>query len=147
MRCFQTPFNPNEVPKDFSFHLVYGTYGKKQIDTFHGTIVKDLIDDGTVEANISFTKQEMKEIYQRMMEIKVMEIVLRDKQECVSEPPSLSIWNIKMNGIEKSIQYDSSYCDYPEDVLNLMKLEDFIHEMMAKKDTYKELPEPNGYYE
>ncbi len=48
----------SEMPEDFNFRLTYGTYGKQKIDTFSNTVVKDLVEDGAIEANIAFLKKK-----------------------------------------------------------------------------------------
>ncbi|KUP08746.1 hypothetical protein Q75_02335, partial [Bacillus coahuilensis p1.1.43] len=63
-----------------------------------------------------------------------------------TEPPSYSAWDIQMNGKTKSFNY-STFCEYPNDVLELLKLEEFIHNIILDKNEYKELPEANGFYE
>lgn len=139
---------PNEdIPDDFNFSLTYGSYGKQKIDTFKDVVVKDLVEDGTIEANIALTEEEMKQIYNEMMKINVMgELDLDEENECHSEPPRVSIWDIQMDGKTKSFNYQS-YCDYPEDVLNLLKLEEYIHNIVSTKAEYKALPESRGSYE
>jgi hypothetical protein len=140
----------DEMPKDFNFSLIYGSYGKQKIDTFNDTVVKDLVDDGTIEANIAFTEQEMKNIYNEMTSINIMgELVVEseNEKECDMSTPSFTKWNIQMDGKIKSI-YTKNYCDgYPEDVLKLVRLAEKIHSILINKEEYKELPESNGYYE
>ena len=51
-----------------------------------------------------------------------------------------------MNGETKSFYYET-YCEYPEDVMNLMKLKEYIHEVVSSKKEYMALPERKGYYE
>jgi hypothetical protein len=139
---------PNkDIPDDFNFSLTYGSYGKQKIDTFKDVVVKDLVEDGTIEASITLTEEEMKQIYNEMMKINVMgELDLDEEKECHSEPPRVSIWDIQMDGKTKSFNYQS-YCDYPEDVLNLLKLEEYIHNIVSTKAEYKALPESRGAYE
>ncbi|MED4018759.1 hypothetical protein [Sutcliffiella cohnii] len=140
--------NNNEVmPEDFHFSLTYGTYGKQKIDTFHDIVVKDLVKDGTIEANISLTMDEKHAIYNEMMKIGIMnELKLEKEEGCGVEPPSISQWFIQMNGETKSFSY-MGFCDYTEDALALVKLEDYIHKVVSSKEEYRELPESNGYYE
>ncbi len=140
--------NNNEVmPEDFHFSLTYGTYGKQKIDTFQDIVVKDLVEDGTIEANISLTSDEKQAIYDEMMKIGVMnELELEKEEGCETEPPSISQWYIQMNGETKSFSY-MSFCDYTEDALALVKLEDYIHKVVSSKEEYRDLPESNGYYE
>jgi hypothetical protein len=138
---------PQEMPSDFNFSLTYGSYGKKIVDTFNDRVVKDLIEDGTIEANISLTDEEMRQIYQEMVNINIMgNLDIEENQNCHSEPPALSSWRVQVNGETISISY-KPYCDETSDILKLIKLEDFIHSMIVEKAEYKELPEANGAYE
>jgi hypothetical protein len=139
---------PNQdMPEDFNFILNYGTYGKQKIDTFKDVVVKDLVEDGVFEANISLTEEEMKQIHHEMVKINVMgELDLEEDKDCHVEPPSISVWEIHMDGKTKLFSYQS-YCDYPEDALKLLKLEEYIHNILALKKEYKELPESRGAYE
>lgn len=139
---------PNEdMPDDFNFSLTYGSYAKKKIDTFKNIVVKDLVEDGTIEANIALTEEEMKQIHNEMIKINVMgELDLDEDKECHSEPPRVSIWDIQMDGKTKSFNYQS-HCNYPEDVLSLLKLEEYIHNIVSTKAEYKALPESRGAYE
>lgn len=138
------------IPTDFNFSLIYGTYGKQKIDTFNDTVVKDLVEDGTIEVNIAFTEQEMKKIYHEMISLDIMDeskFKELNETECDAEPASYTIWNIQMDGKTNSF-YTQTYCDgYPEDVLKLLKLADYIHSILINKEEYKELPESNSFYE
>lgn len=139
--------NENAIPQNFNFRLQYGTYGKQKIDTFEGTVVKDLVIDGTVAADIAFTEAEMEEIYKKMIEINIMgELDYPKKRDCSREPESITTWEIKIADKTQLIHY-KSFCEYSDDALNLIKLEDYIHELMASKEEYKLLPESNGHYE
>ncbi|CAG9621551.1 hypothetical protein [Sutcliffiella rhizosphaerae] len=134
----------DEMPKDFNFSLDYSTYGKQKIDTFNGIIVKDLIKDGTIEAKITLTQAEKKQILDEMVRINIMAV---DKYEyqfsCMSEPPSYSKWHIQINGETQDI----SFCNSTKDVLELIKLQDFIHTIVSSREEYQDLPEANGWYE
>ena len=140
----------SEMPENFNFRLTYGTYGKQKIDTFSNTVVKDLVEDGAIEVNIAFTKEEMKQIYTEMMKINIMgELVVENEneKECDFSTPSVTIWNIQMEGKTNSIS-TKNYCDdYPEDALKLVRLAESIHDILINKEEYKDLPESKGYYE
>lgn len=138
----------DEMPEDFNFSLIYGSYGKQKIDTFKDTVVKDLVEEGTIEANISFTEQKKKQIYNEMMSIDIMgELEVENEKDCDFSTPSVTIWNIQMDGKTNSIS-TKNYCDgYPEDALKLVRLTENIHSILINKEEYKELPESNGYYE
>jgi hypothetical protein len=137
----------NGMPEDFNFSLTYGSYGKEKIDTFKDLVVKDLVEEGTIKASISLTEEEMKKIYNEMMKINVMgELDLDKDKECHSEPQRVSIWNIQMGGKIKSF-YFNSYCDFPEDVLKLLNLEEYVRNIVSSKEEYKALPESSGAYQ
>ena len=135
-----------EMPEDFNFSLTYGTYGKQKIDTFRDIVVKDLIADGTIKANIALTKKEKQAIYNEMRKINIMgDLNLDETKECHLEPPSETKWRIHMNGKTKKFSY-KAFCDYPQNILNLIELERFIDELVSKKKEYLDLPERNGGY-
>ncbi len=146
--CNNTQSNTSQMmPDDFNFSLTYGTYGKQKIDTFKEIVVKDLVADGTIKASISLTEKEKQGIYDEMMKIDIMgELNLDKEKECRTEPSYISKWKIHMNGDTKSFHH-KAYCEYPEDVLNLIKLKDYIHNVVSSKKEYMALPEPNGYYQ
>ena len=146
--CNNLQYNTNQkMADDFNFSLTYGTYGKQKIDTFNNVVVKDLVEDGTIEASISLTKKEKQAIYDEMMKIDIMgELNLDKEKECETEPTSISKWNIQLNGETKTLYY-KTYCEYPDDVLNLIKLEEYIYKVVSSKKEYMALPEAKGYYE
>jgi hypothetical protein len=145
--CEITNRMPEEMPKDFNFSLTYGSYGKKKIDTFYDLVIKDLVEDGTIEANISLTDEEMRQIYQEMLRMNIMgDLDIEENQNCHSEPPALSEWKVQVNGETKLISF-KPFCDETADILKLIELEDFIHGMLIEKEEYKVLPEANGAYE
>src|SRR5690625_5495728 len=64
---------PEQMPEDFGFSVQYGVGQKNEIDTFNGVVIKDLVEDGTAKADITFTDKEMSEIYEKMKAINVLE--------------------------------------------------------------------------
>lgn len=137
------------MPEDFNFSLVYGIYGKQKIDTFTNTVVKDLVLDGTIEAKLELAKEDMKVIYNELIKINMMDDFEIVKDEgCHEEPPSYTIWKIQMNGKIKNISYTGAYCNkVPEDILQLIQIKDYIHNLVAETDEYRQLPEPHSSYE
>ncbi|KMJ59925.1 hypothetical protein AB685_03485 [Bacillus sp. LL01] len=135
------------MPADFEFSLTYGTYGKQEVDTFNDMIIKDLVIDGTLEAKIPLTVEEKDLIYNEMLKINIMGDLDIDREvQCATEPPSFTSWHIQMNGETKEFSY-SDFCEYPEDVRNLIDLENYIHKLVAAKEEYQKLPDSNGWYE
>lgn len=139
---------PNEMPADFAFSVRYGVNGKNVIDSFNGIVVKDLIIDGTAEAEITFTNEELKSIYEHMVKINILETKDLNKDTgCQIEPHGDDTWKIRTAGNEKTIEWSGKYCDATEDVELLMDLRNFVLEIVKAKEAYKALPEPEGAYE
>ncbi len=84
------------------------------------------------------------------MKINIMgELVVENKNEneCDVSTPSLTTWDVQMDGQTNSV-YSKYYCDdYPEDALKLVRLAESIHDILINKEEYKDLPESKGYYE
>lgn len=140
---------PETMPDDFDFRLSFGTYENQLVDTFQNLVVKDLVLDGTVEANIPLPDEKMEAIYQEMKELQIMDALDLEEPtefECHTEPPSSSSWTIHMNGETKSFAY-GSFCEYPEDVRKLLKLQEYIDEAVRGTEEYQQLPDANGFYE
>lgn len=133
------------MPDDFNFKLKYGVNGMQEIDTFKGRVVKDLIEDGTIETSISLQKEEMETIYKQMMALDIMEIELPNETSCTEEPEMVSKWNIEMNGETHSFQFTRS-CEPSQIEVDLLEIEQTIHKMIKEKPEYKELPEATGGY-
>ncbi|TYS68236.1 hypothetical protein FZC76_10870 [Sutcliffiella horikoshii] len=110
-------------------------------------IVKDLVIDGTIEAKIPLTVEEKDLIYSEMLKINIMgDLDTGRELQCAIEPPSFTSWHIQMNGETKEFSY-TNFCEYDGDAKNLMDLENYIHELVAAKKAYQELPDLNGGYE
>lgn len=136
-----------DMPADFNFKVSYGTYGKQKIDTFNGVVVKDLVEDGTIKADIALNENEMRQIFKEMVDMDIMDgIKLEEFEECATEPASYTGWTIQMNGETKTFDF-STFCENSTEIRDLIELEEFIHEIVLAKNEYKELPEANGSYE
>lgn len=139
---------PEEMPADFDFRLSYGINGGKKVDTFNDVVVKDLIEDGSAEARITLSEQEMETIYRQLAEINVIgDLDLVKNPRCQVEPPSRSAWKIVANGETAEFTYGDDCGMEPRDVKKLRALEIEIQKMVSSKEAYQELPEANGAYE
>lgn len=138
---------PSEMPDDFNFSVNYGVQGKRKVDTFTNSIIKDLVEDGTIEASLTLSNEEMKDIYRKMVEMNIMGELNLDKIKiCHSEPEIWTEWTIQANGETKSIQY-TVFCNETDTSRKFLALQDYIHLIVIKKEEYKKLPESRGYYE
>ncbi|WP_341347925.1 hypothetical protein [Paenibacillus sp. FSL H3-0469] len=142
---------PEEMPADFDFLVRYG-YGevtKNEINTYHNTVVKDLIMNGTATADITLTEDEMRSIYERMRDIRIMgklELVPL-KQSCAVVPYEEDSWRITVNGFTRNWSWSGENCELTEDAEQLLELRTFIAEIVAVKEEYQALPEADGGYD
>lgn len=139
---------PIKMPSDFNFSISFGVTKKNEINTFKGTVTKDLISDGTKTINLKFNDEEMKAIYEKMREIKIHEkkdfILIGG---CSQEPYGEDEWKIQINGETITHDISGEYCDRTDDAKQLIELRYYIFNIVKSKDAYKSLPKPNGGYE
>ena len=148
-----TPPNmPENMPSDFNFSIQFGIQKKNEINTFKGTVTKDLVVDGTTTTKLILTEEEMKDIYKKMKEMNITETkeftpkTLFGKR-CTLEPYGEDEWEIKMNGETISHYISGEYCEPTNDAKQLLELRNYVFNIVKSKDEYKSLPEPNGGYD
>lgn len=56
---------PETMPADFAFSIKFGITSKNEINTFTGTVTKDLVAKGTATTTIAFTKKKWKRFMKR----------------------------------------------------------------------------------
>jgi hypothetical protein len=138
---------PKVMPDDFAFSVRFGVGSKNVIDSYNGTVTKDLILAGTAEANVTFTNEEMLSIYEKMKTMNVLEPKdFNDDMNCRVTPYGEDIWKIRINGEEKTIQWSGKYCGKTEDAKQFIDLRNFVLDIVKEKNEYKELAEPKGGY-
>ncbi|WP_138752326.1 hypothetical protein [Paenibacillus sinopodophylli] len=142
---------PKEMPSTFKFmvRFGYGTVNKNEINTFQGTITKDLIANGTATMPMKFTKEELRIIYNKMKEINIMDEKELEpaKQSCQRSPYNEDIWEININGETKTLIWTDKYCAGTTDTQQLLELRQFVQQMVEGKEEYKKMPESEGGYE
>jgi len=142
---FVSPAVPEEMPEDFDFSLAYGVGKKNEINTFKGRVTKDLIEDGSAEVDISFSDEEMADIYEKMKDIKVLE-KKNFKSKCQAEPREETEWKITLDGetITHSIE---EFCEPVGDAKQFLDLQHDIVDIVEAKEEYQSLPEVEGGYD
>ncbi|MGF2617494.1 hypothetical protein FZC84_15385 [Rossellomorea vietnamensis] len=143
--CSTKKSNEYQHSDNFGFTLTYGTYGKQKVDTFEDVVVKDLVEDGIIEAKIALSEEEMKNIRKKMLDLDLMNDLQITAKECEVEPISVSKWYIEMDAESKKIEYNS--CNKGKEITEIKNLEEYVHNLVIEKDQYKTLPEANGFYE
>ena len=148
----KTNLSSSTMPDDFGFSVSFG-YGKKdEINTFNGTVTKDLIADGIVTIDLVLSDAEMLKVYEKMKEINVM----NSKQftpkpiigeRCEQEPYEEDEWKIIMDGKTVEHHISGKYCEPTEDTRQFYALRNFVFSKIKNKDEYIELPEASGGYD
>lgn len=141
---------PLEKPLDFNFMVSFG-YGevtKNVIDTYTGTVTKDLIIKGSATANIIFTTGELSEIYDKMKTINIMgpkELI--KESGCFKTPSNEDKWKVTVNGETKNFSWTDQNCGMTEDANQLLELRIYIQHMVEGREAYTSLPEVEGGYD
>lgn len=143
---------PKVMPSDFDFSIQFGVQKKNEINTFEGTVTKDLIVDGTATTELILTEEEMKDIYEKMLEINIMEPKEFIPEPingtvCMQEPYGEDKWKIIINGETLTHLISGKYCEPTKDGKQLIELKNYVFNIINSKDEYKSLPESNGGYQ
>lgn len=141
---------PDTMPEDFDFMVSYG-YGdvtKNIIDTYSGTVTKDLIMKGSATADLTFTSEELKSIYNKMKEIDIMaEKDLTSEIGCSRIPSNTDTWKVTVNGESTSFSWTDANCTTNKEANQLLQLRQYIQHLVALKEAYQALPEAEGGYD
>ncbi|WP_160037081.1 hypothetical protein [Paenibacillus sp. An7] len=141
---------PSEMPTDFNFMVSFG-YGevtKNVIDTYMGTVTKDLIINGSATAKIIFTTDELREIYDKMKTIDIMGPKELSKEGvCLKTPSKEDKWKVTVGGETKTFSWTDKNCGMTEDENQLLELRIYIQHMVEGFEAYKTLPEAEGGYD
>ncbi|MFT4414346.1 hypothetical protein ACLM5H_10855 [Fredinandcohnia humi] len=143
---------PNEMTDDFGFSIRFGVGKRNEINTFEGIVTKDLLTAGAITAKITLTEKELEEIYEKMEEINIVEtkkLIPSHLNEsiCVQEPYEEDEWKIIINGETFTQSVSGTYCEPTMDAKQLLKIRNYVFNIIKSKDAYKELPESEGAYQ
>ena len=140
-----------EMPNDFNFSVQFGVEKKNEINTFDGTVTKDLIQDGTITIDLIFTKEEMKAIYEKMVEVNIGETKDFIPKSingivCMQEPHADDEWKIVINGKTITHSFSGEYCEPTKDAKQLIDLRNEVFAIIKGKSPYQSLPNTKGGY-
>ena len=141
-----------DMPNDFGFSIQFGVGKNNEIDTFKGTVTKDLIEDGTATADVTFPDEELAEIYEKMKDVNIIEAKNFTSDPingtvCSQEPHEEDEWKITLNGDTIKHSFSGTYCEPTNDVKQLLALRNYVFSLIKSKEEYLLLPEPKGGYE
>ncbi|QAY65315.1 hypothetical protein [Paenibacillus protaetiae] len=140
---------PAEMPDDFAFAVQYGVTSKNRIDTFEHRVTKDLVSDGTADAELQLSREELESIYAKMREMNVTGLANLNVEHpsCQQIPYTDDSWTIRLGGKQYYLAWTGKYCELTQDAKSLQELRDYIAAMVQKKEAYKQLPTARGGYD
>lgn len=143
---------PKDMPSDFDFSIQFGVQKRNEINTFDGTVTKDLIADGTATTELILTEEEMKDIYKKMKEINIAETKEFIPKPingtiCMQQPHGEDEWEIIINGQTIAHIISGEYCEPTKDAKQLIELRNYVFNIIKSKGEYKSLPESEGGYQ
>ncbi|PQP85837.1 hypothetical protein [Paenibacillus sp. AR247] len=128
--------------------LGYGDVTKNEINTFQGTVTKDLITKGTATAHLKFTPNEMREIYGKMREINIIAPKkFATSRNCSKSPSNEDEWTVTVDGKTESFSWTDRNCELSDDAIALLELRNFIQSIVNTKEAYQALPAAEGGYD
>jgi len=143
-----------DVVDEFDFELSFGTYGKKNINTFNDTITKDLVLAGTITTDYVLPEHVKKRVYNMLRDMDVLSfpselalpMVDTDRTNFLylrividGEENSIQCWvpwGFKLGGIgSTSVQH-----------YQFLTLTNYISNHVYKSDEWQGLPKTVGGY-
>jgi hypothetical protein len=141
---------PNIPPRKGDLNLIfkYGVMARNELNTFNNTFTKDLIIDPPITTRLYLSDEEMKQIWQKMVEI-----------DFFNYPETSSLWTDKFvtpssdyyikvqNGsATKEVSWNSNSQLEPNVEDDLGQLVRCITDIVEQRPEYKVLPPPHGGY-
>ncbi|HBV97982.1 MAG TPA: hypothetical protein DEF36_13180 [Desulfotomaculum sp.] len=131
----------------------FSTYGKSQIDTYKGTLTKDLILDGSKTIEFKIPDNVKKDIYKLMMDINILSYPDTLKVDGMAITPSCDYeLTVTINGKTKTIIWKEGFPPFMTDNLskenqNFLKLVKHIDDYICSTEEYKKMPKERGAYD
>lgn len=146
-----------DVPSDFGFVLRYGVGARNIVDTYKGTYQKDLVSAGTAKTKLTFTPEEMKQIYDKMLKIDIMSYPesfappyddhFKPDMVQVVEPHMTYDLHVTFAGQTRNITWNDTNASKQKKAEELRDLYRYIDELVRHKDAYYKLPKAVGGYD
>jgi hypothetical protein len=122
---------------------------RDMVDTFHGTLTKDLVLDGTVSIPFWLTRAEQETVrvaLERENFFGLPDTLFPVPDMHVELDPSPDILRVEADGVDKTVVWI-----YPLDQANqnnqaILRVAAVIRRIVEARNEYKQLPEPRGYY-
>ena len=142
-------WNPIYLPQgDFNLVFKYGVGAKNELNTFRGMFTKDMVSDPSITIRLTLSKQELAQIYQKMVEIGFFNYSdsFPLRQDGSVTPSSDYYLKVENGSRTKEVRWNSnSQLDTNVDK-GLHETADLIRSIIEQKLEYKILPPPRSAY-
>ena len=145
---------PKEIPDDFSFKVIWGTYGISSYDSETGTLIKtsDATNPEDYITTYFLTDDELQKIYKLIYDLDIESYPdsLSDKSFSTANPYMNLKLEVKTENINKTINafkvsdYNSGYNIKTKKYLNVIKS---IRDILINTEEWKALPDYEFLYD
>jgi len=140
--------------KEFNFVLRFGNVLKNEINTFNGTITKDMVVDSSITINVTFSSTEIDSIRKELKRIDIFEYPVEyhpldiDKNgaQVFIMPHPKYFFMFQIGDRKKEIRWGDSNDSWTEEAKNLRNIFKMMIRMIANKEEVKKLPQSRGAY-
>ncbi len=143
------PYDSSQNPINFVFK--FGVAAKNELDTFDGTFTKDLGNDGTITARMILSKEELRQIQLKLIELDFFScpetFLLKEPLTVPSFSYSLLVYNYtntKYNTIKEVNWNEGNSIMDSVTATKLTQIANFLTNMIDEKPEYQKLPPANG---
>ncbi|MBN1320523.1 MAG: hypothetical protein JXA87_06760 [Thermoleophilia bacterium] len=141
---------PPTMPDDFGFIAGFSVYGKDVLDTFAGTLQKDMgLPPGTTaHTSLSLTPAQLEEVYAELVALDILGYPTdyAPKAELWASTSEFYYLRFRVEGVEKEIRWEEgTLSDEPRAVV-LRAWFDKLRDLIYQTPEYKDLPPLRGGY-
>ena len=130
-------FNESNKP---SIIFKYGIGAKNELNTLNNTYTKDMIMDPAVVTNLKLNNQELSNIYNKSIDLKLFDKEDSSAKENIIVTPCSSYY-LKIN--ENEVSWNNCHGKVNS---KFQQFTDYIIKIIESKEEYKRLPAPKGAY-
>jgi|GEM_PF-1693214 len=137
---FSMPVIPFDESSKPNLIFRYGIGAKNELNTFNNTYTKDMIMDPAVITNLELTNQELSNIYNKSIDLKLFDKEASSTGENIAVTPCSSYY-LKIN--QNEVSWDNCHGKISG---KFQQFTDYIIKIIESKEEYKALPTPKGLY-
>jgi len=141
------PDGARKVPEDFAFSLKFGAMALNGIDTYNGTLTKDLIEAGTEAISYTLPAEQKALIYDAFVAADIPSIEKSVLNSMWSKPPLAFVFAYTCDGVTKEINcFDNPDEDEDEVTTRFLAFARGIVQYVQGTAEWKNMPEAVGSY-